>query len=81
MRMVRTHRGSGTHLENGESLNRHRTLSEDNMGSWDKFNALAEVIEKQLLKGREDARPASREIAEAINDLIDSMIEDKTGAA
>lgn len=50
------------------------------MSSWETMNDLADVLEDHLFKGREDSRPASREVAHAIQELIDVMIEEKTGA-
>lgn len=51
------------------------------MSAWESMNDLAEVIAENLFEGREDARPASRAIAESILSLIEVMIEDKTGAS
>lgn len=51
------------------------------MSVWHDYNELADVLAENLFKGREDAREASREVANAIQVLIDSMIEDRTGAS
>lgn len=50
------------------------------MSAWDDYNELADVLAEKLFKGREDAREASLDVANAIHTLIESMIEDKTGA-
>ena len=50
------------------------------MSTWNDFNELAELLAEHLFKGREDSRQASRDIAEAIQELIVSTIEEKTGA-
>jgi hypothetical protein len=50
------------------------------MSVWEDYNELADVLAEHLFKDREDARCASREVADAIRDLIESMIESKTGA-
>lgn len=50
------------------------------MSAWEAMSDLADVIAEQLMVGREDQQSASREIAGAIQELIERVIEDKTGA-
>ena len=50
------------------------------MSLWQAQKDLADAISENLMKGREDSESAATEIADAIYDLIDRMIEDRTGA-
>jgi len=50
------------------------------MSAWEAMTDLADVIAEQLMAGREDQRPASLELAGAIQELIERVIEDRTGA-
>lgn len=50
------------------------------MEVWQAQLDLAQMISEKLMAGREDADSAADELATGIRTLIESVIEDKTGA-
>lgn len=50
------------------------------MNTRDAWNNLTDVLEQTLFAGREDSRRAAQSVAQAVVELVEIMIEEKTGA-